>query len=397
MDAVEVVARLGSSVVAIAHLRDGAAYRIGTAPGVDLAVPIATTFPLVERGVVRIPSGIRATVSEGGRTVPFSAFELWLGVGTRVELTIGLVTIRIMRVELPNAKIPRTPLDRRGPVYAAASLALHLFVWALAVTIAPFDPPLERMVADPIMAIRVAKFDAPPQPPDSPSMVPEATTATTDPVAAPAPADTAPHVPSSRRGRAIARAREAGFLTADGLSDLSALATKADFGKAFEGVGPAYREDDANRKGFGGGGDGPKFNPGTIATGEYATVSDGSGAGEDYDLPGAVPDQRHRPVVEMCTGRPCETEGPLSTATVRTVIAVTSPTLIRCYKAYAEERSRGTVTLDFEIDRDGTVLRASSRGFGQVAACVQAVVEKIDFPIAPGQPQTTVQFSLGFR
>lgn len=47
--------------------------------------------------------------------------------------------------------------------------------------------------------------------------------------------------------------------------------------------------------------------------------------------------------------------------------------------------------------RNGEVLRASSRGFGAVAACVQAVVEKIDFPIAPGQPQTTVRFSIGFR
>lgn len=396
MDAVEVVARLGSSVVAIAHLRDGAAYRIGTAPGVDLAVPIATTFPLVERGVVRIPSGIRATVSEGGRTIPFTAFELWLGVGTRVELTIGLVTIRITRVVLSNERIPRRPLDRRGPAYAAGSLALHLFVWALAVTIAPFDPPLERMVADPMMAIRVAHFDEPPQE-RSPSMVPEATTATTDPVAAPPPAKTSPNVPTSRRGRAIARAREAGFLTADGLSDLSALMTKSDLGRAFEGVGPAYREEDASSRGFGGGGGGPRFHPGTIAAGEYATVTDGRGAGEDYDLPGAVPDQHHRPVVEMCTGRPCGTDGPLSTEAVRTMIAATSPTLLRCYKAHAEDRSRGTVTLDFEIDRDGTVLRASSRGFGQVAACVQAVVEKIDFPIAPGQPQTTVQFSLGFR
>jgi hypothetical protein len=99
----------------------------------------------------------------------------------------------------------------------------------------------------------------------------------------------------------------------------------------------------------------------------------------------------------MCTGRPCATDGPIATAVVTNHIAAISPTLLRCYRAHAEDRSRGTVTLDFEIDRDGTVLRASSRGFGAVSACVQAVVEKIDFPIAPGQPQTTVQFSLGFR
>lgn len=90
-------------------------------------------------------------------------------------------------------------------------------------------------------------------------------------------------------------------------------------------------------------------------------------------------------------------DSPISKDIVRTMIAERGPSLIRCYQAHAEERSRGTVTLDFEIDRNGEVLRASSRGFGAVAACVQAVVEKIDFPIAPGQPQTTVQFSLGFR
>jgi hypothetical protein len=99
----------------------------------------------------------------------------------------------------------------------------------------------------------------------------------------------------------------------------------------------------------------------------------------------------------MCSGRPCAADGPISIDQVRTMIAVTTPTLLRCYKAHAAERTRGTVTLDFEIDRDGTVLRASSRGLGAVSTCVQAVVEKIDFPIAPGQPQTTVQFSLGFR
>lgn len=397
MDAVEVVARLGPSIVALTHLRDGAAYRIGTAPGVDLAVPIATTFPLVERGVVRIPSGIEATVREGGRSYPVTAFELWLGAGMRVELTIGLVTIRISRVELPDERIPRPLLERRAPAYVAGSLVFHIAMWALAITFAPLDEPLERMREAPGLGVRIAQFDAPPQPPPLPSPVPAASTATTDPVTGPAPADPAPNVPTSRRGRAIAQARKAGILGADGLSDLSALVIDGDLGKRFDGVGPAYREEDANAKQFGGGGGGPRFNPGTIVTGAYATVSDGRGAGDDYDLPGAVPDQRHRPVVEMCTGRPCATDGPITVATVRRMIAVTSPILVRCYQHHAEDRSRGTVTLDFEIDRNGEVLRASSRGFGAVSACVQAVVEKIDFPIAPGEPQTTVQFSLGFR
>ena len=397
MDAVEVVARFGGSIVALAHLRDGATYRMGTAPGVDLAVPVATTFPLVERGVVRIPAGIQATLVEAGRRSPVGARELWLAVGMRVELTIGLVTIRIARVALPDDRLPGPRLDRRAPAYAAGSLAAHVLVWALAVTLAPAGEPLERMVDPQPNQVRIARFDAPPQPPREPSAVPAAATATADPTAAPPPADSRRSIPSTRRGRAIALAREAGILGAPGLGDLSGLVIHGDLGTAFDGVGPAYREEDATAQRFGGGGGGPKFNPGTIATGAYQTVSDGHAAGDDYDLPGAVPAQRHRPIVEMCTGRPCATDGPIAAETVKALIAAASPTLIRCYKAYAEERSRGTVTLDFEIDRDGTVLRASSRGFGAVAACVQAVVEKIDFPIAPGQPQTTVQVSLGFR
>ncbi len=397
MDAVEVVARLGTSVVAISHLRDGAAYRIGTAPGVDLALPIATTFPLVERGVVRIPSGIQATVREGGRSYPVTSFELWLGASMRVELTIGLVHIQIARVALPDERIPQPPIDRRAPAYVAGSLVLHVLLWGTAITFAPLEEPLERMTEAPGIGVRIARFDAPPQPPPAPSPIPASSSATTDPVAAPTPAETAPTVPTSRRGRAIAQARTAGFLTADSLREFSAVIVEGDLAKSFEGVGPAYREDDANAKQFGGGGGGPKFNPGTIATGEYATISDGRAAGDEYDLAGAVPDQRHRPVVEMCTGRPCSTDGPHSVEAVRRIIAVTSPTLVRCYQHHAEERSRGTVTLDFEIDRDGEVLRASSRGFGAVSACVQAVIENIDFPIAPGQPQTTVKFSLGFR
>jgi len=395
MDAVEVVVRLGGSIVALAHLRDGAAYRIGTAPRVDLAVPIATTFPLVERGVVRIPAGIHATLVEAGRRSPVAARELWLAVGMRVELTIGLVTIRIARVVLPDEPLPGPRLDRRAPAYAAGSLVAHVLVWALAVTLAPAGEPLERMVDPQPIRVRIARFEAPPQPPRDPSMVPAAATATTDPAAAPPPARPGPEVPTSRRGRAIARAREAGVLGGTGLSDLSMLMHRGDFAEDFRGVGPAYREEDATGQGFGGG---PRWDPGgTLATGAYQTVSEGRAAGEDYDLPGAVPDQRHRPVVELCTGRPCATAGPHSTETVKTVIAANSPALIRCYRQHAEERSRGTVTLDFEIDRDGTVLRASSRGFGAVAACVQAIVETIDFPIAPGQPQTTVQVSLGFR
>ena len=66
---------------------------------------------------------------------------------------------------------------------------------------------------------------------------------------------------------------------------------------------------------------------------------------------------------------------------------VASPILVRCYQHHAEERSRGTVTLDFEIDRNGEVLRASSRGFGAVSACVQAIVESWVFsPHDAGEP-----------
>jgi len=394
MDAIEVVARLGGSVVALAHLRDGAAYRIGTAPGVDLAVPVANTFPLVERGVVRIPAGIPATLVEAGRTSSVAARELWLAVGIRIELTIGLVTIRITRVVLPDELLAGPPLDRRAPAYAAGSLAAHVLVWTLAVTFAPAEP-LERMTDPQPVRVRIARFDAPPQPPREPSMVPAAATATTDPAAAPPPARPGPDVPTSRRGRAIARARDAGVLGGTGLSDLSMLMHRGDVAEHFKGVGPAYREEDATGQGFGGG---PRWDPGgTLATGAYQTVSEGRAAGEDYELAGAVPDQRHRPVVEMCTGRPCATDGPHSTEVVKAVIAAQAPALLRCYRQHAEERARGTVTLDFEIDRDGTVLRPSSRGFGAVSACVQAVVEGIEFPTAPGQPQTTVQVSLGFR
>ncbi|MDB4963676.1 MAG: domain containing protein [Myxococcales bacterium] len=391
MDAVEVVARLGSTTLSIRYLGVGETYRIGTAPGLDLALRVATSFPLVERGVVRIPAGATATVFDAGLASPLAGRELWLAARVRVEVQIGLVSITIARVRTSAMPLPRVPLEARPYLYATASLGAHLLVWALAITFAPQLEPAEKLPVPP--RVRVTHVpQAPPEPKPDPTMIPAVATASADPTAAPPPAAPSENPQVARRRRAVSEAREAGMLGSDGLDDMPILVRRTDVEGAFE-VGQTYHEEDAD-PGFAGG---PRWNPGTIAAGAYATVSEGRGAGEDYDLPGAVAEDRHVPVVEMCTGRPCVADGPISRAVIANTLEDHALALLRCYRHKAEPRSRGTVTLDFEIDRNGEVLRASAHGFGEVAPCVLTVLESIDFPIAPGEPQTTVQFSLGFR
>jgi hypothetical protein len=68
--------------------------------------------------------------------------------------------------------------------------------------------------------------------------------------------------------------------------------------------------------------------------------------------------------------------------------------LLECHERYAGKNVRGFVTLDFDIDRDGTVLRPTSLGMGELAGCAMRVVQSISFPIAPGDAQTEVKLSL---
>lgn len=384
MDAVEVVARFGTTVLDTVVLDPRGRYRIGTAPGVDLPLELEPSIAVVERDLVRVPPGASATVFEAGRGRPVTG-ELRLGAPMRVELRLGRVTIAIRRIARP-APVPRAPIDRRRHLYDAASLVAHVVVVALAVGLVPvLDAPPRAP-----RPVRVARFpEAQPPAHVAPSPVPAATTAPSDPNAAPPPAEKVADVSTSRRSRAIARAREAGILGADGVKDLRGLAT-SDPSKAFEGVRPVYREEEAVARQFGGG---ESWDPGGIVPmGRFATKAN---AGADYELAGATP--AAKTAVDVCTGRACTITGALSQETIVAVIDAHAEDLRACQERYAGARAHGVVSLSFDVDRDGSVLRPTADGMGGVAGCVLRAVQAIGFPTAPGDQQTEVALSIEFR
>lgn len=385
MHAIEVVTRFEATVLATVDLRPGASYRAGTGPGNDLAVELGDSVAIVEGDIVRVPAGSTAILVEHGKPSPLTG-ELRLDARMRVQIRIGRVTIAIRRVTRMDP-VPRPPVDRRPYIYTAASLAAQLLLVALAAWIAPHrEPPVPAHTP---RSIRVARFPEPhPATKPDPSPVPAIATAPTDPTTAPPPADKAPDLRRSRRGRAIARARETGILGSDGVGDLSGLVA-SDIGKAFDGVRPAYREEEATARGFGGG---ESWDPGgVIPMGRFATKSN---AGADYELAGATPGRKT--VLKTCTGRPCATTGPHTRESVVAIVDGRAEALLECHERYAGRNARGFVALDFDIDRDGTVLRPTSVGMGELAGCAMRVVQSIAFPTAPGDAQTEVKLSLEF-
>lgn len=383
MHVIEVVARFGTTVLSTVDLPPGAGYRAGTGPENDLAVELGPSATIVEGDVVRVPAGATALRFAHGRSSPLIG-EVKLAARMRVEIRMGHVTIAIRRVT-PAERVPRAPIDRRPYLYIAASLAAQVLLVGLAAWIAPDQgPPLPRPTP---RSIRIARFLEPPPPTKlDPSPVPAMATAPDDPSTAPPPAEKSPD--RSRRGRATARARAAGILGSDGASDLSGLVSR-DLGKAFEGIRPAYREDEANTRRFGGG---ESWDPGgVIATGRFATKSN---AGADYELAGATPGPKT--VVKTCTGRPCEITGPRTQESVIALIDANAPALLECHERNAGKNARGFVTLELDIDRDGTVLRPTGAGMGPLAGCAMRAVQRIAFPSAPGDAQTEVKLSLEF-
>ena len=384
MHVIEVVARFEATVLATVDLRPGASYRAGTGPGNDLAVKLGPSVAIVEGDIVRVPSGSTARLFEHGQPSPLTG-EVRLDARMRVEIRIGRVTIAIQRVTRMDP-VPRAPVDRRPYIYIAASLAAQVLLVALAAWIAPVHEP--RLPAQTPRSIRVARFPEPRRATkQDPSPVPAVATAPTDPSTAPPPADKTPDL-RSRRSRAIVRAREAGILGTDGVGDLSGLVA-TDVGSAFDGVRPAYREEEATARGFGGA---ESWDPGgVIPMGRFATKAN---AGADYELAGATPGLKT--VVKTCTGRPCATIGPHTRESVVAIVDGRAEALLECHERYAGRNVRGFVTLDFDIDRDGTVLRSTSVGMGELAGCAMRVVQRIAFPIAPGDTQTEVKLSLEF-
>jgi outer membrane biosynthesis protein TonB len=394
---VEVVARIASSVVDIAHVPPSGRYRIGTAPEVELAVAVGTlrNFPLLDEGFrFRRPAGVAATLHTGTDVLPITDSELTLRPGWRVELELGKVTVSLAMIRRTPMPVPRRPVDVRPFVYAAVVLVAHLLVWGAAMLL----EPIERLGVEVVEApqpprIRVTHVEELPPPPK-----PKKSAQKQAAVAASAPPAQREEGPRDPQARAIAGARKTGILQSKGLWDVSALIPKVDVKKLVEEA-VAYDEEEATKNDFGKGG--RRFDPmknctkdcGLIAAGKYATVSKGRGAGDSYDLPGAA--HHAQPEIGGCEPTDCTIAGGTLRETVRHNVELRMGAFGYCYQRFAAKQLRGTLTLSFVIGPEGAVHEAKARGMTEIDDCVVEVLKVI--PFEPAVDSTKVTYPLQFR
>jgi hypothetical protein len=351
---VEVVVRFGDTILDVAHVRPHETYRIGTAPGLELAVPGHTNFPLVSGGSIRCPVGVPVR-----------------HIGATIELRFAYASIELTKRELDLARLARPRPPWRVAAFVAASLLVHIAVWLCAVTLEPFERLIERTNERPRMRyVHVADHDPPPEPPPKPVAKP------VEPQ--PVPSASAPVSPPPRRARAE---RLTVTNQAEAAAKFAAMVDKTHVVERVSALRPedTYNEDDANAKGFGGS---PRFPPGeTIATGDYKVMA--------YD-------------VKLCPKKSCTITGPVPGSFIRAQLHEHMDAIYRCYLEHASEA--GTIVLEFSIAGDGSVHNASGSGLGETGACAARVLPEIYFKaigdndVPEGKPKVTrVRYPIRFN
>ena len=205
--AVEVVAKLGDSIIEIARVERGGVYASPLVP-----------FPLVccdaSGFVVHRPIGVG-----GWRCgVPIEGTSLRVAVGDSIVLELGRVMLYVLPITDRAVAIPK----RRSSapwLYGAVVMLVHLFVWGLAEATAPAPPPVAIVKPLPTRRVHVAHVEPPPPPPPPRITAPSKTTAE--------PASARPAKAKSGRVRGGTRAPgEQAFLGAFG--DVSSLIPSVD-------------------------------------------------------------------------------------------------------------------------------------------------------------------------
>ena len=380
MDVVELVARIGDTVLDVAHLTPGVRYRIGSAPDVDLAVSALGSFPVVDGDIVRVPAGLVATVDN--RRDPGPTIRI---AGT-IVLQVGLVTLTIRRAVREAQAVPRPRRDRRPYPYLAASLVVQLALWLAAVTLAPFE-----RITRPVHRIVHVTHVHPPDPPPPPAK-PEP--AKPDPVPHPATAAAAAHHPRARESEDAAPGARP-----------SLAASIAHLGKTFDDIhvadqlaaanGPADPEGAFNEQSFGGGG--RRFDVDAVAPPTTFKV-------ERW----AVPTFMHMPgqlapvpAIAWCNDDSCMTRGTLPLEKVLAILEKHQAEIARCYREHTGDLV-GEIRVRFPIAADGRVTGTLGTeagpigyGTGTVGRCVAKIAQRIRWPQAADE--TYVFVGLAFR
>lgn len=360
MIACEVVAKLGDSIIEIAHVAAGDLYSSPLVP-----------FPLVvgepTEIVVHRPVGVAAW----NRGLPIAATKLRLADDDVVVLSLAPVTLYVLPIRERAAPVPRQRVERRPFVYGAAVLVLHLLVWGLAE--ANHAPPIEKLPAPPpTHRVRVAHVEEERPPP----LPPAATT-----VSEPAERSLAvghgkrKRATSPRSGREATRATSGEAATLGAFGDVSMLIPRVDV-VALANEATVYDAQAAGDAGWGG--SRRHFDPlrncasncGTIATGPYATLSF---------------QNRPRPVPQITVAS--------DNGTAKAATLAAHGSLVACYLDRALDGATGTVTVELEAGADGVYGRLYNHGLDTVAPCVGAVIDALHLT---GPARSTASITIAF-
>jgi hypothetical protein len=393
---VEVVARLGDTVVDIAHLSAGAPYRLGTA-----TIATAADAAFCER--------------------------------------VGLVEVTGRPIPRPRRSLPRpTVLDHRCLAYLAISCIAHLALWRYASESSPAEPhPIGRRATPQEHAPRMARVTSQPAslPPRDPNDDSEDDTQPGSglPMALPAGAAGSPssvqdrgHIQIADRGvrpqvsreAAIAEARMlgdrlasyGGFHALTGVDASSGFDRGDVYGPLLGGRGEATGQFGLARGGSGESGGCYGGDCGTIGLGRFGTIGHGVTPGDGWGgrntgassiIGGGA--YRRGSTLAICA-RPyehlCKFVGDMDKLLVRRYVKRHAARLTYCYEKQllAEPRlAGGPLIAEFVIRASGQVDGVVARGIAPpVETCVAEALTDIRFPSAIGGGSTAVTLALDF-
>jgi hypothetical protein len=426
-------------------------YRIGSAPGVELALDDAPApdFPLVApslRGddfVMTYAPGIEGELSLDGTTTSLGelarrgrasnrvagAVELPIPANAKIRARHGLTTFVITAVPEPRRHAtPIATIERRVAAYFAGSLGVHLLILGLLAQFPEGDgSAMIELDGHEVVGIESSIVDHEPPTPvptdeDSGDSGAGGASAALDPGQAGKP-DTTTHGrltikdnhvdPAVARAEAIAMARTGGIAGVIHAEDFAQLVAVGEIESGFDqntmyGAYDASMPGEASgsfgwsRSGFahGGGGNGG-VGLGTIGTGGYGTIGVGNGVGDGYGIAGGVGHglRRHIGGVPTATiGRPEGCGDCDGRDVIRRYIKRNIEKITYCYEKQllAHPAIGGEVVVQFFLSETGKVTGSVGSGFDStVASCVADIVANIEFPRMPAS--ATVRYPFTFR
>jgi|GEM_PF-4369610 len=343
--AVEVVVKLGDSIIEIARVERGESYSSPLVP-----------FPLVcgdaAGFVVHRPIGVTAWRSGAA----LDETKLQIVDGDSIVLAIGRVTLYVLPILDRAAIVPKRRADRRPFAYGAVVLVAHLFVWGLAE--ARYEDPIEIVAKPPPMRrVHVSHVEAPPPPENLPVVDAPPTKI----------AGAATKGRAKKRGAREASSGEAAALGAFG--DVSMLIPSVDVVKLVDEA-VWYDEQAAEEAAFGG--SGGRFDPfrecrpncDVIPAGPYETLSFR---------------KRRIPQIAITSDDPA----------VRAAAIGARAALVGCH-----DGDTGSVRVVLRADASGAYALRESRGLDAVGPCVGAVIDALHLR---GATNATASITIAFR